>query len=92
MSSFILDNSVSIAWCFEEQATQYTDAILQAMIEGATAFVPAIWRLEVGEATSAQRIRCFLLGIGLRRRLPFATKDGPLRKAAEELRIGIFQP
>ena len=47
MSSFVLDNSVSIAWCFEEQATEYSRAILQAMIDGATAFVPAIWRLEV---------------------------------------------
>jgi len=50
LSRFVLDNSVSIAWCFEEQATAYTDAILQAMIDGATAFVPAIWRLEVVNA------------------------------------------
>jgi predicted nucleic acid-binding protein len=32
------------------------------------------------------------LELAQRLRLPFATKDEPLRKAAEELGVGIFQP
>ena len=32
------------------------------------------------------------LELALRRGLPFATKDEPLRKAAEELGLRIFQP
>lgn len=41
----MLDNSVSAAWCFEDQSTPYTDAVLQAVIDGAAVVVPAIWRL-----------------------------------------------
>ena len=112
------------------------------MIEGATAFVPAIWRLEVvnslvvaerrkklAQAKSdkflqnLQNLQKFRIKVDVegqehvfsavlyqarhyqrsaydasylelakRRGLPFATKDGPLSKAAEELRIAIFQP
>jgi predicted nucleic acid-binding protein len=46
----VLDNSVSAAWCFEDQSTPYTDAVLQAVIDGADVIVPAIWRLEVVNA------------------------------------------
>jgi predicted nucleic acid-binding protein len=45
--SFVLDNFVTAAWCFEDQSTPYTDAILQSRIDGAEAIVPAIWKLEV---------------------------------------------
>jgi predicted nucleic acid-binding protein len=38
---------VTVAWCFEDQSTPYTDAVLQALIDGAAVVVPAIWRLEV---------------------------------------------
>ena len=31
----------------EDQSTPYTDAVLQAVIDGAAVVVPAIWRLEV---------------------------------------------
>ena len=50
MSSFVLDNSVSAAWCFEDQSTPYNDAILQALIDGGSVVVPAVWRLEVVNA------------------------------------------
>ena len=36
-----------MAWCFEDQSTPYTDAVLQAVIDGAAIVVPAIWKLEV---------------------------------------------
>jgi predicted nucleic acid-binding protein len=36
-----------VAWCFEDQSTPYTDAVLQAVIDGAAIVVPAIWKLEV---------------------------------------------
>ena len=50
MTPFVLDNSVTAAWCFENQSTPYTDAVLQALIDGAEAVVPAIWRLKVANA------------------------------------------
>ena len=44
--SFVLDNSVVMSWCFEDEENQYADAVLDRLSE-ATAFVPSIWSLEV---------------------------------------------
>lgn len=43
---FVVDNSIVMAWCFEDEATAYTDAVQDRLVES-TAFVPAIWPLEV---------------------------------------------
>jgi predicted nucleic acid-binding protein len=43
--SFVLDNSVALSWCFEDERTEETAALLQrAADEGAV--VPALWPLE----------------------------------------------
>jgi hypothetical protein len=47
LNGFVLDASVTAAWCFEDQSTPYTDAVLQAVINGAEVVVPAIWSYEV---------------------------------------------
>jgi len=44
---FVIDNSVVMSWCFKDETNQYTDAILDRL-ENVTAYVPAIWPLEVG--------------------------------------------
>ncbi len=52
---FVLDTSVTMSWCFEDEATPYTEAALDRL-QGATAVVPAIWPLEVANVLlSAQR-------------------------------------
>jgi predicted nucleic acid-binding protein len=43
---FVIDNSVVMAWCFEDGANSYADTIQDMLIEN-KAFVPAIWPLEV---------------------------------------------
>lgn len=63
---FVLDTSVTMSWCFEDEATPYTEAALDRLL-GATAVVPAIWPLEVanvllsagrrGRLTEAQSAR-----------------------------------
>ena len=45
-SLFVIDNSVVMAWCFEDEASPYADFILDRL-ENATAIMPAIWPLEV---------------------------------------------
>lgn len=46
MSGFVLDVSITMAWCFEDEATAETWAILERLQdEGAVA--PALWPLEV---------------------------------------------
>ncbi len=43
---FVLDNSVVMAWCFEDESNAYADAVLEKLT-AARALVPAIWALEV---------------------------------------------
>ena len=44
---FVVDNSIVMAWCFEDERNEYADSILE-YLEAGEAFVPAIWPLEVG--------------------------------------------
>lgn len=43
---FVLDCSITMAWCFEDESTDYTDNILENLKQ-TTAIVPTIWPLEV---------------------------------------------
>ena len=47
MSALVVDASVALAWCFEDEASPATDAVLdQVKDEGAV--VPSLWHLELG--------------------------------------------
>jgi predicted nucleic acid-binding protein len=46
VSGFVLDCSVTIAWCFEDETNSYTDAVLKDLADTG-AVVPSIWPLEV---------------------------------------------
>ena len=55
----VLDASMAIAWQFDVESTEQTDAVLDRVIrDGAT--VPGIWRLEVANALrmGVRRKRC----------------------------------
>jgi predicted nucleic acid-binding protein len=47
LSRFILDASVTLCWCFENQATDYTEAIFERLAGGEEVSVPFIWPVEV---------------------------------------------
>jgi len=47
MDEFVLDTSVAMAWCFEDETNPYADAVLDSLIDNA-ALAPSIWPLEVG--------------------------------------------
>jgi len=49
MPRFVLDNSVVVSWCFEDEYDDYGEAVLDSLDEG-EAVVPAIWPLEFGNA------------------------------------------
>ena len=55
MSALVVDASVALAWCFEDEASPATDAVLdQVKDEGA--IVPSLWHLELGNVLlSAER-------------------------------------
>ena len=42
----VIDASLAMAWCFEDEATDATDAVLDRLRDD-EAVVPALWRLEV---------------------------------------------
>jgi predicted nucleic acid-binding protein len=46
---FILDASVTLAWCFEDEATDATDAILRRLL-GEGGLAPGHWPFEVANA------------------------------------------
>ncbi len=43
---FVLDTSVTMSWCFEDESDSYGDRILDRL-EETEAFVPLLWQLEV---------------------------------------------
>lgn len=49
---FVVDNSVVMSWCFEDEGNSYAEAVLESL-ESGEAFVPAIWPLEVGNVLLA---------------------------------------
>ena len=56
MRRFVLDASVSLCWCFENQATKYTERVFDWMAGGAEALVPFLWPAEMANGlVSAER-------------------------------------
>ncbi len=47
MSAFVADASVTLPWCFEDEADSWTNSLLQRLRGGDTIFVPAHWPTEV---------------------------------------------
>lgn len=43
---FVLDCSVTMAWCFADESSDYADKVLSCL-ETQTALVPRLWHLEV---------------------------------------------
>jgi predicted nucleic acid-binding protein len=55
VTDFVLDASIALAWCFEDEVTAATQRVL-ARLGTEAASVPAIWPLEVANAlTTAER-------------------------------------
>src|SRR5262245_28531596 len=47
--SFVLDSSVSLAWCYPDEKAPYPQDVLDALSSG-EAIVPCLWPLEVANA------------------------------------------
>ena len=54
---FIVDASVALAWCFEDEVSEYADQVLGRLDED-RALVPSVWALEIANALAiAERRR-----------------------------------
>jgi predicted nucleic acid-binding protein len=49
-TALVVDASVAVAWVHPAQATEHTNAMLNAVSSGASLEVPALWPLEVANA------------------------------------------
>lgn len=47
MAIFIVDASVALAWCFEDEASTFTDGLLERLRQGDRIVVPAHWPTEI---------------------------------------------
>ena len=136
--AFVADASVAIGWVHPAQATTQTAAMLDAIVEGATIEVPALWPLEVANAlavlgrrrkltelerqtglgwlrglpvrvdhemaslafsrlselASAHQLTVYdaaYLELAQRRKLVLGCKDGPLRHAARQSGVEVWE-
>ena len=48
MAAFVVDASATLPWCFSDEATPATNALLARLRSGDEAVVPAHWLTEVG--------------------------------------------
>ncbi len=134
---FVVDASIGIAWVHPAQATSASQALLEALCDGAVVQAPALWPLETanallvlvrrGKLTEEERGAALAalgrlsvvfdhemaslaftrlsalavqhrlsiydaayLELALRKKLPLACKDGPLRTAAKRCRVKLL--
>jgi predicted nucleic acid-binding protein len=48
MDAFVLDCSATLPWVFADEASPAADALLERLVRGERAWVPALWHLELG--------------------------------------------
>lgn len=87
---FVLDCSVTMAWCFDDKSTAYTNRVRDELIN-LRAVVPSLWPLEVANATlvgerrkrlSEARTRRFLTLLAA---LPITIDDETSHRAFRDL-------
>jgi predicted nucleic acid-binding protein len=94
---FVVDNSVVMTWCFQDEISPYAEAILDSLT-AATAVVPAHWPLEVIQvllvAERKQRLNLSdsIRFVSLLAQLPFVVdRSWPERLMKDWLAIGRAQ-
>jgi predicted nucleic acid-binding protein len=86
MASFVIDASATLPWCFDDEATAYTEGLLNRCAAGEEVMVTSVWSLELTNGllvaqcrgrVTAERVEQFLTQI-LRFRIqvePFTTQQ-----------------
>lgn len=70
-TEFVLDCSATLPWVFGDEASPAADALLDRLVQGERAWVPALWHLELGNV---------LLGATRRGRIDQAGIEGFLSR------------
>lgn len=88
--SFVVDGSVAVTWCFADEASPESDALLDRMQETG-AVVPALWHLEIGNVLLQAERRGRLTAadqaarVALLCRLPLETDAETTSRALSEI-------
>jgi predicted nucleic acid-binding protein len=90
MTGFVLDCSIAVAWCFEDEASDICDALLERVRdEGAS--VPSLWHLELGNVMVQAERRGRIMSADVSTRLeligdlPIVTDDETPQRALHEV-------
>jgi predicted nucleic acid-binding protein len=93
MTGFVLDCSIAVAWCFEDEASEVCDALLER-VRDEGALVPSLWHLELGNVMIQAERRGRIASADVSTRLeligdlPIVTDDEtPLRALHEILAL-----
>ncbi|MGH2459121.1 MAG: type II toxin-antitoxin system VapC family toxin [Chloroflexota bacterium] len=100
--AFVVDNSVAMAWCFDDEANAYTESVLDRL-RREEAVVPSIWPLEAANvlllAERRQRISEAQLShfVTILRSLPITVSEirleaatGPVLSLARSHRLTAY--
>jgi predicted nucleic acid-binding protein len=83
MPDFVIDASIATAWCFRDEATSYTESLLQAVSSNSReALAPTLWGYEIRNSV--------LMGLR-RRRISEADTEAFLR-SLPDLFIRLVEP
>ena len=89
MSRYVLDASIALAWCFEDEATRETDLLLERARDHGI-LVPSLWHLQLANVLlqAERRGRITAADIAVRLRLlaalPTETDNETHRRATRE--------
>ena len=103
MASFVIDASATLPWCFDDEATAYTEGLLNRCAAGEEVMVASVWPLEITNGllfaqrrgrVTAEQVEQFLAQI-LRFRIrvePFMTQQTvhDLRQLAQAHRLTAY--
>ena len=90
MTRFVLDCSVTMAWCFDDEATPYTNSVRDALVD-IRAVVPSLWPLEVANVLLVAERRNRLEKadttrfLALLQALPIRVDQGTSQRALREI-------
>ncbi|MFQ5713277.1 MAG: type II toxin-antitoxin system VapC family toxin [Candidatus Scalinduaceae bacterium] len=90
MNRFVLDCSVTMSWCFEDENNRYADSVLERLSK-LEATVPSIWPLEVtnvllvGERKKRIKKADSMRFIELLRALPISIDESTTSRAMREV-------
>lgn len=90
MTRFVLDCSIAVSWCFEDEASEVCDALLER-VRDEGALVPSLWHLELGNVMIQAERRGRITSADVATRLeligdlPIVTDDETPQRALHEV-------